>query len=209
MISSNSALINQNKIQYSATYHLPNSMKQANKYICMVRNENGLNYKVITLSSTKSSIAASKSTNLDNNDLKLFIIILSGTVLIILSALILICILMRKSKKRTGVVKTIDSESADTSNNLNNNLSNRDRSQNDYLYVQASSRSKKVYDKSTMKNSTLLINNLVQTGRQFNGQDYSSQYLNKHNRSKISSISNSFQRLNNTPIDDTFSCQNI
>ena len=168
----------------------------------MVRNQNGLNYKVMTLRISDNSLKSAASSFLNTNyDTTILVIILSIIVLVIVISSILIFVLFRKSKRRKKMANSkLDG------NHLNNEFTRKRSQQNDYF--NHPNRNKQ-FNEQSMKNSSFLINNLVQTGRTsnlLNAHNYPSQYLNKHNRSKFSSISNSIHRLNNTPIlDDTLS----
>lgn len=198
MDGARSGLISHNKIQYSATYLLNRSdLTNESRYICMVRNANGLNYKLLAVSPSAGSppIGQRSTSSLSSYDLKVFSIPLFIIALIILIALLSICVLMRKSKRRKELGR-MSAADGQVTNNLHN----------DYLFSPA--RNKGLYDKS-MKSPCYLLNNLVATGRTAQAgnlynvpKDSSSRHLNKHNRasSKFSSLANSMQRLNNTPV---------
>lgn len=212
------SLITYNKIHYLSTYFLNKSdLIDTNKYICMVRNENGLNYKMMTLTVNKMNEMRSESSTLKVDDYHLLlIIILSVFVLVLTITLFLIYIkyirLVKQKKRSIGKEEMM-------ANNLVNNFS-KDNFKNQYSVNEFTSKNachlyvpiEKQFNSKSLKNSQM-IHNLVENGRNSNlaGFNYSYHYFNsKDNRSKLSSISNlnvnSAYRTTNTPVqDETFS----
>lgn len=207
MESARSGLISHNKIQYSATYRLNRSdlTNASGRYICMVRNANGLNYKLLTVSPNGGVLlpTGQRSTaGLSGFDLTIYSIALAVIVLVIVIALLSICVLIRKSKRRKELSRLSTGQVTNNLNNLDSRARELEKAAKDYMF----SRNKGLYDKS-MKSSCNLINNLVATGRTgpagnlYNvPNESSSRYLNKRASSKFSSLANSMQRLNNTPV---------
>ena len=218
MDAARSGLINHNQAQHSATYILHRSdLKNESRYICMVRNSNGLNYKILSVSTSELAAQLASGPNdqrssLSYYDLTLFSIVLSIIVLAILFALLSICVLMRKSRRRNETNRTRGSGASSPMNNLNNlNSTSRDpaKMRTDYLFAPA--RNKELYEKPA-KGSFNLIHNLVQKGRSSNLYNVPNDVSSTHNLntamgkfsnrtlSKFSSLANSMNRLNNTPV---------
>jgi len=217
MLSTNSELISHNGVQYTATYPLNKvDLMKERKYVCMVRNQNGLNYKIMTLrvNDRSPTISLLTSSSNNNDEMTTILIVLFVAVLFLFIVLVVIIVIIRRRsrKRRNDNLKEV------SDNFLNNNATtSRSRSQNDYINAMPShsNRNKDLNNDKWKKSSNYMINNLIQTGRSLNTQgDFSQQFINKHNRSKMSSLSNSFtnvhQRINNTPIqDDSYIFQNI
>lgn len=217
MDAARSGLISHSQIQHSATYILNRSdLTNESRFICMVRNSNGLNYKVLTVSTSElaaqlASRLTGQPSGLSSYDLTLFSIILSIIVLVILFAVLSIYVLMRKSRRRRETAGRT-SGAINSLNNLDTRTRELEKAHKDYVFVPA--RNKERYEKPT-KNSFNLINNLVAKGRSSNlynepADASSTHHLNntaamssKYNNrasSKFSSLANSRQRLNNTPV---------
>ena len=216
LLNTGSALLPHNKLQYLSTYRLnKQDLVNERKYICMVRNQNGFNYKIMTLTVNDQPVKGSLTTYTYNYETATIIIVSSIVVLILFTLLVAVIVLIGRSKRNQKANKQCR-------NKLNNlDTMTRTRSQNDYLNFtnqtnqsdQSNRNNKALQDK--WKGSTFLINNLIQTGRSSNQNNidtnYSTLFLNKYSRSKVSSVSNSFHRLNNTPVQDdsSISFQNI
>ena len=211
---SRSGLISHNKIQYSATYFLNRTdLTNDSQYICMVRNQNGLNYKMLIVSPSDLAGQAVQQFVLNNYHPTFFWIALAIIVLVILIALLLIYVLVRKSKRRRRTNRTSGSGASDqvTNNlkNLNSMSHNLGKTQKACLIAVAQN---KLSNKS-VKDPSYLINSDRRTSnpngnfytRPPNPPTYQSPIKYNQPSSKFSSANNSMQRLNNTPVPgDTF-----
>lgn len=246
----NSTLISKNRIQFVSTYQInKDQLMSERKLICLVRNENGFNFKIMRLKvldqNSKTNLISSNPWTSSMSRLNWSFILIGSLILIFVLLIFFIWIFIVFKKMRTNKID------AKRKSNCNENQSNKDlngingingdglrggylnnlntfnqtRSQNDYLNT-FDRFNNKIYQDKMKNSSTLLINNLIQTGRlnpsmvnHYHHIDlnYASSPTSindnqsKTNRSKLNSFSNlnSFQRNLNTPVqDDASSYQN-